>query len=339
MKNLTKNIFSALLLLTTLVTANAANTNHPNQPAGFAGTTVNAIHSAVRIVGSVVPKVSTGHFSVDFNKYGCQGSSFGCTTVCNMLGHAEYLINNRVRHFFCAACIEQLNIRDGAELEAPVQPLVARGTKAIVKIADQVIRVEGGSIAFLQELIHSGRLAVVQIPLGPIDAFKDGIKTLMGNGIFNEFRAGVSRGSPHFVTHRGQWNGRVSESLVEAIPAFKKVFEIIGSRLGGILSAWLTFYLGLKFKEHRDKRYRGKPVGRGILNMNEREGYMKRMRIIDRVFGRYVDLACEHGTFIWMDLVISGTIDPRFTHAVFDALFNINITMETGEKADWNTMG
>jgi hypothetical protein len=181
-------------------------------------------------------------------------------------------------------------------------------------------------------------LAVVQIPLGPVDAFKEGIKTLMGNGIFNEFRAGVSRGSPHLATHRGQWNGRVNESLVEAIPAFQKVFGIIGTSFGDILYAWLTFYLGMKFKEHRDKRYRGKPVGRGILNMNEREGYMKKMRIIDRVFGRYVDLACEHGTFIWMDLVISGTIDPRFTHAVFDALFNINITMETGEKADWSNL-
>jgi hypothetical protein len=125
MTKLFTKIFSALLLLWTLATANASNTNHPNQPASLLRTAANVIHSAVRIVESVVPKTGTGYYSVDNRKYGCQGASYGCTIVCNMLGHAEFLINNSERHWFCAACIDQLNIRDGVELEAPVQPLVA----------------------------------------------------------------------------------------------------------------------------------------------------------------------------------------------------------------------
>ena len=237
-----------------------------------------------------------------------------------------------VSHTPTACCVCRLGIAD--QHEAPVLPLVNHGAKAIVTVRDQTFRVMGGSLAWVQELIHSGSLSVSQVDLGDVNVFANKIGKIIGDGIFNTLRVGVKRGSPHLVTERYEWDDRV-EGILRDIPQFDTFFKNAEASYGPIRWAWLTLYLGMIFKQHRDKRYRGKPRWRGILNFNERANHMKIMRVIDRKFGRYVDIACEHGTFIVMDLVASGTLDPRITHAVLDALYNGNITLEMGEAYQW----
>ena len=308
---------------TVVAVANAAN--------GVANAVANPISTVIRLTESV-PLVMSGYFSVNYSKYGCAGESAFQLSPCGMIGHSKFRFQNGQSHWLCACCACRLGIED--PLEAPVLPLVDHGTKAIVTIRNQTFRVMGGSLAWARELIYSGSLSVSQVDLGCDTEFSSKIKAIFGNGVFNTLRAGVNRGSPHLVTERVEWVDRV-EDILQDIPAFKQFFKNAESCYGPIVSAWLTLYFGMKFKEHRDKRYRGKPRWRGILNFNERDGHMKVMRIIDRKFGRFVDIACEHGTFIVMDLIASGTLDPRITHAVFDALFNGNITLEMGEVYKW----
>ena len=77
----------------------------------------------------------------------------------------------------------------------------------------------------------------------------------------------------------------------------------------------------ITFVEHVDKLYKGKKVFRGMLTCGRhpqwKEGKKKILRIIDRKYGRWVDILCDHGTYIQMSKLYAG-LTGRYTHIVFN---------------------
>ena len=91
------------------------------------------------------------------------------------------------------------------------------------------------------------------------------------------------------------------------------------------------------FRQHRYKKYNGKPQWRGIGSIgrsHNKDGKPKIMRIHDRKYGRWVDIVCESGTFLEMGWVASGTASPRFTHSVHYAEGTYFIVVDYGDVVE-----
>ena len=94
-------------------------------------------------------------------------------------------------------------------------------------------------------------------------------------------------------------------------------------------------------KEHPDKPWERKPLKRclGTIgdSMTAQAGRPKIFRLMDRKYGRWVDIVCNHGTFLMFAQEVMGIdVDSRFTHSVRWAAGTYCLVIDIGQLSGDN---
>jgi len=273
---------------------------------------------------------------------------------------------------FCATCGYWLmggKVPDGdKDGKAPVGEPVQPGAREIIQTEKEGSNVitewicRGGNTEILGEGAYDGGLNKINFAdkLGDIPQLSQGLKEADENGVYNTASHGVSRESPHLSSAPYQDGGpppgqagyesnwlETREKLGTAHPPFEEVFKEIEECNGcDIFDGHITYSLLEKmvgstaaktiigyFHQHGDKPFHGKTEKRGILSSGRPVGKEKKiMRINDRKYGRWVDIEIDHGTFIEMDHLYSGSSSGRYTHSIRDADGTYAIVLDYGKR-------
>lgn len=236
--------------------------------------------------------------------------------------------------------------------QGPTQHVIPTGIFKRVRIFDR----KGKPTDVIVDILHEAYcmdipgLAVFYVPskLGAPRLVTEHFETLDKAGFWRTKSKGRKRGFvPHHTTsdyngsnpgtpgYRNTWPMSL-EMIEKHVPKLYKFIKLIESKSNSkvIKHAHITFtdvvveatkgkgdeWL-ITFIEHVDKPYEGKMAFRGMLTYGRhpqwREGKKKILRIIDRECGRWVDILCDHGTYIQMDRLYSG-LTGRFSHMVIN---------------------
>jgi len=232
--------------------------------------------------------------------------------------------------------------------EAPTENVIPTGQFQTVQIIDGYNVECSGAADILYEgaVMEPSGLKVFNYPekLGSAREQRTTFKQLDVAKIWNTQSRGVRRGWPHHTTSRysgptpGTSNYRnpwpvALEKIKDAAPKLYKFIKWI--EMDQVIEhAHITFTdvvveaikdengeWVITFVEHVDKHYTGKKAFRGMLTCGRhpqwRDGKKKILRIIDREYGRWVDILCDHGTYIQMSKLYAG-LTGRYTHIVFN---------------------
>ena len=300
-------------------------------------TAAGEIKQLTRYPDSSVPLVDSRAFYSRKMKYQCGAEKIG-QCVCNShgtkaYGYKCYQEDGKNEDFWlCAICENHLGLRPTALGSlTPVTHSRADPLKLIVRDAnsDEVtIHLCGGSVQFAVDLIKHGHISVTHRRPPPGEEVEQNC-----TNIWTELFPGNQRGSEFFGF---DGNFRQVRNALLSMDRSREVIEFYerteGRQIYFIIPALYQesnlSNENISFKNHCDRKYKGKPPRRSNWTWNSTT---KVMRFQNRLTGLYIDIACSHGTIVEQDWFASGCDDSHvMDHCVLHANGSGTITFDHG---------